>query len=129
MSNKTDLQALNESYAALIEELKGKAAGGGSGGSGSVATCTVTLNAMEEITVFFNVLDSNGGITVVNPTWTSDRFTASVSVSGVICDSSISMMGVYTPYIGGSAELVYNTMGCTIIKAPNVSGEECFISF
>lgn len=27
MSNKTDLQALNASYAALIEDLKGKAAG------------------------------------------------------------------------------------------------------
>ena len=43
MSNKTDLQALNANYEALIEELRGKAVGGGSGGG--VETCTVSLAA------------------------------------------------------------------------------------
>lgn len=42
MSNKTEIQALNAKYESLIEELKGKAVGGGSGGS--VETCTITLN-------------------------------------------------------------------------------------
>ena len=38
MSNKTNLQSLNSEYSALIETLRGKAAGGG-----SVETCTVEI--------------------------------------------------------------------------------------
>lgn len=37
MSNKTDLQALNANYEALIEELRGKAVGGGT----NLKTCTL----------------------------------------------------------------------------------------
>lgn len=49
MSNKTDLQALNANYEALIEELRGKAVGGGTGGG--VETCTVTLIDSSENTL------------------------------------------------------------------------------
>lgn len=41
MSNKTEIQTLNAKYESLIEELRGKAAGGGSGGS--VETVEVTF--------------------------------------------------------------------------------------
>ena len=39
MSNKTDLQALNANYEALIEELRGKAVGGA-----DLKTCTLTVS-------------------------------------------------------------------------------------
>jgi hypothetical protein len=42
--NKTQLQSNNTRLASLIDELKGKAASGGSSSGGSVETCTVIFN-------------------------------------------------------------------------------------
>ena len=41
--SKTQLQTNNSRLASLIDELKGKAAGGGASGGGSVETCTVII--------------------------------------------------------------------------------------
>jgi len=68
MSNKTDFQALNTDYAALIENLRGKAVGGGGGGyevvTGSFSSLTtankfpVTVEGIgfrpKLVIVFFN---------------------------------------------------------------------------
>lgn len=61
MSNKTDLQALNANYEALIEGLRGKAVGGGTGGG--VGTCTVTVvDAMAYDTYVWYESVENGAI-------------------------------------------------------------------
>lgn len=58
MSNKTDLQALNSNYAALIETLRGKAVGGGSGGS--VETCTVTIcDNLPSRNIHYHTIENN----------------------------------------------------------------------
>lgn len=45
MSNKSKIQTLNTKYESLIEELRGKAVGGGSGGNGK-KTVTITVTGM-----------------------------------------------------------------------------------
>lgn len=60
MSNKSDLQALNANYAALIETLKGKATGGS--GGGSIETCTVGVTVKGGYGIAYNTVDEDGNL-------------------------------------------------------------------
>ena len=66
MSNKTDLQALNANYAALITELQGKAVGGG---SGSVEACNLYVSAAGydgEVKITCLLVEEDGSVTTFN---------------------------------------------------------------
>lgn len=106
MSNKTDLQSLNADYAALIDTLRGKAAGGGSGGGGSVETCTVALYYPVNILSVYCTILENGKI---NCTELSVNASAKI-IENVVCGSFflIKSGSVYTPVptITGGGEFV-----------------------
>lgn len=58
MSNKTNLQNFNAKYESLIEELRGKAVGGGSSGQTSVAFVeTLTISSSAAGNVIYPLLD------------------------------------------------------------------------
>ena len=104
MSNKTDLQSLNADYAALIDTLRGKAAGGGSGGG--VETCTVALYyPVNIITVHCTTLE-NGK---VNCAELSVNASAKI-IENVVCGSFflVKSNAVYTPIptIDGGGEFI-----------------------
>lgn len=93
MSNKTQLQTNNAKLEALITELQGKAAGGGS----SVETCTVeiVIPKYSEIRAIHYVAFRNGEtVSVVDDT---DYLTAqTVTIENVVCRSTLVLM--YTLY-------------------------------
>lgn len=104
MSNKSDLQTLNAKYESLIEELKGKAVGGG----GSVETCTVTVNAPGRSMWFdFNAIE-NGQMVVKSGDnqWGS---LGSVSIEVV-------RHGLLTLYNDSVSGISVSTTNCTVVR-------------
>lgn len=86
MSNKTQLQANNTQLASLIQELQGKAAGGG--GGASVETCTVEIVAVAPVSSTQNVsyINQDGEFDVYAPTgsqWMMG-FTLTIRISSPI---------------------------------------------
>lgn len=62
MSNKTDLQALNANYEALIDELRGKAVSGGT----DLKTCTLTVSGVSTshypTDIAYTTIDDSGNV-------------------------------------------------------------------
>lgn len=121
----TKLAAFETAMNELNTELDGKAAGGS---GSSVETCTVTLYSITAYTTGFSIVDETGVVSTCSPTWTEDRYAASVTVNNVVCGSAIAIYGSHSVYIAGTAELITNS-DCTVIKAPTVAGEEGVITF
>ena len=98
--SKSQLQTNNAKLEALITELQGKAAGGGSGGS--VETCTVYVNDCRD--VFYTSVE--GGAIVskssIQSSTTSDHTIQAVKNSVIFCGRSASSSG----FSGNGAELI-----------------------
>lgn len=135
MSNKTDLQTLNAKYESLIEELRGKAAGGGSGGS--VETCTVTIEPYqwggdENIKFTTATVVNNGAVTTYQFS-PSSLYMKVLTIENVLCGSTVTIgLGIYNvfnPYVevGGGATLIgtyriTNYAVYAVVQAPTTQG-------
>lgn len=127
MSNKTDLQALNANYKALIEELRGKASGG-SGGSGALETCTVVLNDSGNCNIVYYTLDSNGEAVMkshygpVNTSTLLPQFTV-IKGSHLLYGASTVLTIDKGPEITGEAVLVSYNVGFTVGAIFKINGD------
>ena len=94
MSNKTQLSTNNTKLASLIQELQGKAAGGGSGGG--VETCSVRLHSNAEAVGYWYacpVLKSDGTVdvetTLINGYDGKTSF--DITIENVVCGSMLAV--------------------------------------
>ena len=96
MSNKTEIQTLNAKYESLIEELRGKAVGGGDGGS--VETCTVTMTGSGVLTAMPTAYFTDENLTVQSVQFTGSKkgYNATATVAK---GTLLQIVGVFT---GGS---------------------------
>lgn len=90
--SKTQLQSNNTRLASLIDELRGKAAGGDSSGDESVETCTVTVRGYTSDyraeTITYTLVGSDGKITSQKQTNSSS---ATVTLNNVVCGSAVNV--------------------------------------
>ena len=110
----------------ITTALEGKAAGGDSGGS--VETCSLTVNAMDEVPVYCTTVDENGTFSGCKATWVSDGMISSAFIKDVVCGSVFTIgQTAQAIYIEGTAELLSDSV-VSIYKAPIVADEECIIT-
>lgn len=127
MSNKTDLQALNANYEALIEELRGKAVGSGSGGSGTLETCTVTLSDPGNCNLVYYTLDSNGEAVMKShyaPVSTGTLLPQLTVIKGShLLYGKSTLSATESPDITGEGVLVSHNVGFTVGAIFKINGD------
>ena len=128
MTYNTDLQANNANLQSILNTINNLPEAGGSGAS--VETCTVTISTADSgFDIYFNTIDENGDATINTAEWVSDRMVSFATLTNVICGSIIILKAaIANMYIDGSAELYNLGVAPSIIKAPTVAGENCFIN-
>lgn len=107
MSNKTQLSTNNTKLASLIQELQGKAAGGG---SGAAETCTVNVigasTAYRPYYISYTTVDDSGNLSsqAIGP-----NSSASVTLENVACGSVVTVRWYgFVTFIGNKTSLLLN---------------------
>lgn len=124
MSNKTDLQALNANYEALIEELRGKAVGGGT----DLKTCTLTVEGISinyyPTDIAYTTVNDSGDVQYVYNSVSDKSITVTCLRNSVV---AIKFKNLNTTSIIGVAPyLLFYNGSLAIIKIEDV--EEITIS-
>lgn len=127
MSNKSRLQTNNINLQALVNKANALP---DAGGSGSMRTCTITINSASYIDFICATTMVDGKLSSY---WFSE-FNGSYyskTIENVVCDTTIGLNTyVVMPVVSstGSAEATLCGNGYFSIKAPSVAGENCTIT-
>lgn len=110
MSNKTDLQTLNTKYESLVEELRGKAVGGG-----SVETCTVTIEGATSsyypVNIAYTTVSSDGKVVGASQTCSTSSATVTCVKGTIVTVLYKSNLNITTSPTNASVLFSNVTMG------------------
>lgn len=113
MSNKTDLQALNSNYAVLIETLRDKSIG-----SGSVETCTVTIEGATSsyypVNIAYTTVSSDGKVVGASQTCSTSSATVTCVKGTMVTVLYKSSINIATSH--SNASLLFSTAAMGVYK-------------